>query len=321
MKRSDPIETALSTLSELRQQPDSPQRRQQLQNVLGSRSNLVVAKAAKLAGEFRIVELIPDLVAAFHRLMSSPMKLDKGCAAVTEIVRALYAMDYESPDVYLKGVRHIQLEPAFQGPVDTAAQLRGASALGLVRTRHPDALFEVSRLLVDKEPRVRMDAARALGSVVGDAAELLLCLKVLTGDREPDVLEECFSGILESDNERSLSFVGGYDDENEAIAEAAVIALGASRRPRAIDVLKEKWGRTVRISLRKTLLLAFATARQESAVDFLLSLLAGEDNQLGVDVITALRIYRDDERVRNAVEAIVSRSGDPRLIDALRAEF
>ena len=281
-----------------------------------------VAKAAKLIGEFRTVELIPDLVAAFQRLMTSPMKLDKGCAAVTEIVRALYAMDYESPDVYLKGVRHIQLEPAFQGPVDTAAQLRGESALGLVRTRHPDALFEVSRLLVDKEPRVRMDAARALGSVAGDAAELLLRLKVLTGDREPDVLEECFSGILESDTERSLTFVGGYvDDENQAIAEAAVIALGASRRPRAIDVLKEKWGRTARGSLRKTLLLAFATARQEPAIDFLLSLLAGEHPQIGVDVITALRIYRDDERVRNAVEDVVFRRDDQRLIDAFRADW
>jgi hypothetical protein len=49
--------------------------------------------------------------------------------------------------------------------------------------------------------------------------------------------------------------------------------------------------------------------------------LAGEDHQVGLDVITALRIYRDDERVRNAVEDIVSRQDDPRLTDAFRAEF
>jgi hypothetical protein len=52
-----------------------------------------------------------------------------------------------------------------------------------------------------------------------------------------------------------------------------------------------------------------------------LSLLAGEDPQVGVDVITALRIYRDDERVRNAVEDIVFRQGDQRLIDAFRADW
>jgi hypothetical protein len=299
MRRRDPIEDALNTLSELRRQPDS----ERLRAFLGNRSNLVVAKAARIAGDLRITELVPDLAAAFHRLMADAAKLDKGCAGTTAIVGALYGMDYDSADVYLKGVRHIQMESAYGPPVDAAAQLRGDSALGLVGTRHTDALFEVVRLLADKEPRARMGAARAIGSLVGETGELLLLLKVLAGDSEPDVLGECFSGMLACGAERSLRFVQGYlDHEDQAIAEAAILALGASRLPGAIDALREKWGRTVHGPIRKTLLLALATARQDSALEFLLSLVAEGDARVASEVVAALRAYRNDERMRKALE-------------------
>jgi HEAT repeat protein len=299
MRRRDPTEEALNSLSELRRQPDS----EQLRAFLSDRSNLVVAKAAKIAGDLRIAELVPDLAAAFHRLMANPAKLDKGCAGTSAIVAALYAMDYDSADVYLKGVRHIQMEPSFGPPADAAAQLRGDSALGLVRTIHPDALFEVVRLLADKEPRARMGAARAIGSVAGETGELLLLLKVLAGDSEPDVLGECFAGMLASGAGRSLSLVRAYlDYEDQAIAEAAILALGASRLPGAIDALREKWGRTAHGPIRKTLLLALATARQDSALEFLLSLVADGDSRVSSEVVAALRAYRNDERVRKALE-------------------
>jgi HEAT repeat protein len=306
MRRRDPVEEALDALSELRRQPDSAQ----LRAFLANRSNLVVAKAAKIAGELRIIELVPDLAAAFHRLMANPAKLDKGCAGTSAIVVALYSMDYDSADVYLKGVRHIQMEPSFGPPVDAAAQLRGDSALGLVRTRHPDALFEVVRLLADKEPRARMGAARAIGSVAGETGELLLLLKVLAGDSEPDVLGECFSGMLACGAERSLSLVRGYlDHEDQAIAEAAILALGASRLAGAIDALREKWGRTAHGPIRKTLLLALATARQDSALEFLLSLVADGDSRVASEVVSALRAYRNDERVRKALEEAIEKRG------------
>jgi len=322
MKRRDAIEEALNALSELRHRPDSESLAGELRSFLESKSNLVIAKAAKTAGELRVSDLTEDLAAAFHRLMANPAKLDKGCAAVTAIVGALYAMDYESPDVYRRGVRHVQLEASFGPPVDAAAQLRSDCALGLVGTRHPDALFEVVRLLVDKEPRVRTGAARALGTVVGETPELLLALKVLTGDADSDVLAECFSGLLASGAERSLTFVASYlDDADEAIVEAAVLALGASRLPRAIEALKDKWNRTVQSPLRKTLLLAFATARQDSALGFLLSLVAAADARVALEAILALRTCRNDERVRKSLEEAVRQRGDGRLTEAFRAEF
>jgi HEAT repeat protein len=313
MKRRDAVEEALNALSELRHQPGTEPLARQLRSFLENKSNLVTAKAAKTAGELRVTDLTADLAAAFHRLMVNPAKLDKGCAATTAIVGALYAMDYESPDVYLKGVRHIQMEGSYGPPVDAAAELRSNSALGLVRTGHTDALFEVVRLLADKEARVRMGAARALGTVGGETAELLLYLKVLAGDREPDVLAECFTGLLASGGERSLRVVASYlDDADDAVFEAAALTLGASRLPGAIDALKEKWNRTVLRSVRKTLLVALATARQDSALEFVLSLVAGAEEGIALEAVAALRMYRNDDRVRRLVEEAVGRRGEPR---------
>jgi HEAT repeat protein len=323
MKKPDPIEQALDRLSTLRSGVGSPAEvAQELKRFLGNRSNLVSAKAAKTAGQLRSSQLIPDLVAAFERLMSDPQKMDKGCAAITEIVAALYEMDYVEPEIYLKGIHHVQMEGAYGPPVDAAAKLRAFSALGLVRTRHPNALDEVVTLLVDREPQARAGAVRALASNGGEAGALVLKLKVLTGDDEPDVIAECFSGLLANASEKSLLFVAKYADaEDTAIGEAAILAIGTSRHPAAFDLLKEKWDRSAGDPLRKTLLLAMAITRSEAAIAFLISLLESSNAQTARDVITALAIYRDNEKIRRSVEDVISRRGDKNLIEALRREF
>jgi hypothetical protein len=99
------------------------------------------------------------------------------------------------------------------------------------------------------------------------------------------------------------------------------LALGASRLRAAIDALVEKWRRTARPALRKTLLLALATARQDAALEFLISLVAGADEPIAVEVMTALRIYRNDERTRARLAEAVAERGEPRIEEAFRAEF
>ena len=310
---------ALDTLAELRRGGEDSTRR--IGEFLWNRSNLVVAKAAKVAGELRIEALVPNLAAAFERLMADPAKLDKGCAAATAIVEALYVMDYDQSDVYLRGGRHVQMEGSFGPPVDAAAQLRGDCALGLVRTRHPDALFEVVRLLADKEPQARIGAARALG-LAGETGELVLLLKTLTGDRELDVVAECLSGLLASRTERSVALVAGYlDGGDPATVEAAALALGASRMPQAIAALREKWARTAQAPLRKVLLAALAAAREDSALEFLLGLAAEGDARTVTEAIAALRAYRNDQRVRAMLGETLERRGDAGLLDRFQAEF
>jgi hypothetical protein len=126
----DPIEQALNQLACLKAIPPSPELIHKLRSFLRNRSNLVVAKAAKISGEGRLTVLIPDLVAAFHKRMADLQRLDKRCAAVTEIVAARYEMDYLEPDVYRTGIAHIQIEPSYGDPIDVAAQLRGLCGPG-----------------------------------------------------------------------------------------------------------------------------------------------------------------------------------------------
>jgi len=321
MSKSDPIETALNRLGELRTAPPELATKE-LRTYLGNRSNLVVAKAAKIAAELRLSALIPDLVAAFHRFMKNPQQLDKRCAAVTEITGALYEMDYREPEIYLIGLRHIQKEASFGPPIDSAAGLRGMSAQGLVRTRYADALAEVVQLLVDPEPPARLGAIRALASNGGDAGILLLRLKVLTGDAEPEVLGECFAGLLAAAPERSLSFVASYvDDEDEATCGLAIWVPGESRLLPAFEVLKEKWERTVDRASRKVLLAAMAAMRVEESIEFLRSLLETASSHTACDVVVALAIYKGNESIKQLVGGIVHRRGDKRVIEMFEREF
>src|SRR5258708_7462604 len=121
MKKPDPIEQALERLGSLRSSAElSAASAQELKVFLKSKSNLVAAKAAKIAGELRAMELIDDLVSAFRRFMENPQKLDKGCAATIEITATLYQMDYIEPEIYLLGIHHVQMEGSFGPPVDAA---------------------------------------------------------------------------------------------------------------------------------------------------------------------------------------------------------
>jgi hypothetical protein len=315
MPKVDPIEQALNKLGSLKTIPSSPELIHQLRSFLSSRSNLVVAKAAKISGQRRLTGLIPELVAAFHTRMADPQRLDKRCAAVTEIVAALYVMDYIEPEVYRKGIVHIQIEPAYGGPIDVAAQLRGLSAQGLVRTSAPDALAAAVSLLVDPEPPARIGAVRALASNGGDSGELVLRLKVLTGDREPEVLAECFTGLLAAPSDAVLDFVARYiDSEDEAVAEVAILALGAARSSKAIAMLKEKWERTLPGPLRKVLLLALTTSRNEGALTFLLDLLETAPVSSASEILTALANQHPADRVRHAIEATLTRRADRSLL-------
>jgi hypothetical protein len=322
MSKADPVEQALNDIGELRVASPSEDVAKQLRSYLKNRSNLVVAKAAKIVGELHLSGLIAELAAAFNRMMVNPAKLDKRCAAITEIVSALYELDYTEPEVYLQGIRHVQKEASFGPPIDTAATLRGRSAQGLLRTRCPDAIAIVIDLLVDPEPPARLGAIRALALNGGDAGPLLLRLKVLTGDEDPEIVSECFSGLLAAAPIPSLPFVARYiDGEDDVMAEAAIWALGQSRQNAALPVLQEKWERTVDHSLRKTLIAALAASRLQESFDYLCSQLRTADAQTASDIVTALSDYASSESLRQAVAAAVEERRDPKLTELFQQHF
>lgn len=322
MKKSDPIEQALDRLGVLKNDRGSPLFTAELKTFLQNRSNLVVAKAAKIVCQARATELIPELVAAFYRFMKKPSKLDKGCAATTEIVGALYELDYTEPDIYLFGIHHVQMEGSFGPPVDAAAKLRGIGALGLARTRHPAALDEIVSVMVDEWPEARIGAVRALAVNGGSAGVLLVKLKVLMGESEPEVLAECFSGLLAGAPERSLPLVAGFTDSKEtAVAEAALLALGSSRLPEALDLLKARLEKTTGSPLRKRCLLAIAMIRSDAAIEFLLALLADCTATMALDAISALALFRNNEKVRSRVESLLAKRNETSVNEIFRQEF
>jgi hypothetical protein len=322
MSKADPIQDALQRLAELRHAEPSNQRIDELRRFLGSRSNLVVARAAKVGGQLRLGTLIPDLLSAFNRLMADAPRLDQRCAAITEIVGALYELDYDEPGPYLRGLKHFQPEASFGTPVDAAAKLRGLSAQGLLRTRYPDALTEVVPLLVDCEAPARLGAIRALAVNGGEAGALLLRLKVLTGDADAEVLSECFAGLLAASPDKSIPFVARYiDSEDRSIADVAALALGESRLEPAFAILREKWGRTVETSHKRVLLLSIAASRLEEAIAFLVSRLESESPEAVKDVLEALALYRRNERVTESVRNAVLRRGDKNVAAHFVREF
>jgi HEAT repeat protein len=302
MNKTQRLEDRLAALSALRADPTSEETLAALRRALASKANLVAGRAAEIAGEFLISELEPDLVEAFDRFMNNPTKTDPGCVAKTAIVDALYRMEAYQPDTYLHAIGHVQMEPVWGGREDTAAKLRGLSALGLVRINSPNVMLLLAQLLADPEADARISAARAIGYAGMDAGIPLLRFKALTGDVHPQVMVECFTALIQLDAEASLSFVAGFlRSEDRAEKEAAAVALGESHLVQAFPFLEAAWEDAIEGEMRQSLLLAIALLRHERALDFLLSLLA-EGGRTAEAALSALRMYENDERVWRRVE-------------------
>lgn len=322
MSKPDRTEQALEQLSAMKAEADDARLAEQLKDHLAHRSNLVIAKAAKIARERGLSRLAPDLVRAFDKLMTDPAKLDKRCAAVTELAMALYEMDYCEPEIYRKGIAHVQMEASYGPAIDVAAALRGICAQGLVRTRDPHAREQVVTLLVDPQPPARVGAVRALATNGGEAGTLVLRLKALVGDDDIEVMAECFSGLLAAGSDAAVDFVAGFADSDEGeVSEAAILTLGASRLRKAIEFLKDKYETTMRSPLKKSVLLALATSRDEDALSFLIALLESANLEAAASAVNALAVHKNSERIRQAVSQALDRRREPALIEAFRREF
>jgi len=167
-----------------------------LREALGDINGSLIAAAARIAQKRHVQVLESDLARAFNGLLTKPAKADKGCLAKAALAEALNALDCHDAEVFLRGVRYIQEEPAYGRAVDTAARGRAECAIGLGRIGHPQADRQIVGLLVDPEPEARAASVRALVYLGGDPADLLLRLKALSGDNHPAVVGECLSALM-----------------------------------------------------------------------------------------------------------------------------
>jgi hypothetical protein len=322
MPKPPSTEDALAAIHAIRQSPERFDLTGDLAPFLRHKSNHVVAAAATTAERLEAGGLAPDLVAAFERLMGNPAKLDPGCKALIAIAQALVQMDDPAAKVYFAGIRHVQMEGGFGTPVDAAAPLRGLCARGLARMGHPGALLECVTLLADREVAARAGAIRAIADAGRPDGVLLLRLKALLGDKEDEIVAECFGALLRLDPTGSVEFVAQFlNSRSGGLGEQAALALGESRLEAAFHVLREAWERSGAAEQRRTLLVAIAMLRSDPALEFLLERLGAESGPVAADALAGLAFYARDEAVLARVEAIIRERGDGTLEAVFAREF
>lgn len=272
-----------------------------LRAAMRDKSNVVAGKAAELIGRWELAELAPDLAPLFFRFMQQPTKTDKGCRAKAAAAEALYRLGAVADEVFLAGIAHVQMEPVWGGQEDTAAELRGSCAMGLVRMNHPRAMVALGDLLADKELPARAAAAVAIAYSENPAGLPVLRLRAKIGD-VPEVLTECFAAMLKLDGTASLPFVAGFlSHANDETAQAAAMAMGSSRQAEAAPLLQAAWESTLDEERRKSALLALALLRQEPALAFLIGLVRDGTSRAARDAAEALATYRHDPALTQRV--------------------
>jgi HEAT repeat protein len=325
MAKRQTTETKVARLNALRRDSHSAAALTELRKALADRSNYVVATAAELIGEFEIRALTTDLVACFDRFLVNPEKVDPQCLGKAAIVAALVRLEHDDRELFLRGMRHFQLEAVWGGKQDSAAQVRGTCALGLVQSSTGDpiqVLNSLADLLVDPEKPARMGAARALASFGRIEGTPLLRLKIRLGDEAAEVMGECFAALLHLSPHDSIPLIASFLDSNGSdLGLEAAAALGESRERQAFEALKDCWQNHHDASFKKSLLLAIGLSRQPAAVDFLLGLVRTAPPQIAADALAALAPCRFHAPTCARIAGAVSESGQASLKQLYEKQF
>jgi HEAT repeat protein len=272
------FEQQIAALDALREASE-PDRAAQLRKVLTHKNNFVVAKAADLIREFHLQDLAPALLEAFDRFFEHPEKSDPQCWAKNAISRAVAAFEYQEPEVFLRGMRHIQLEPVWGGRSDTAGTLRSTCALALVQCRtltNDDLLRYLVDLLSDADKTVRSEAIRAIEQVGSSSASLLLRARATLGNDEPEVVGACYGGVLRLEGAVAIPWVARFLSKGDDAAGEAALAIAATHSREAFEVLQKSLDGSSDPWFRSVLLSAIALTRQDGAMEFLLDQVKSE---------------------------------------------
>ena len=315
----------LQELEQLRGAPQSVETAAALRKALRDKSNLIVAKAARLVQEFDLRDLIPDLLAAFSRFFEDLPKSDPQCWGKNAIAQALKDFGYTEPDPFLKGIGHVQREPVWVGQEDTAGKLRGICVLALLECRSLSdhtLLSHLTDLLADSDAGVRADTARAMAHTGRMEAALLLRLKIACGDAKPEVTGACLSALLAMDPRTGVQSAQRLlAGDGEDLRYEAAAALGASREEAAIDLLRSTYATTRDPQFRLALLRAIGASLHPAGLTYLVGLINPADSATARWAIEALAPAKYREEMRTKVEAAVRATESEALLSAYRRHF
>ena len=286
---------------------------------LANRSNFLVAKAARLAEDGGLADLMPDLVAAYDRFFTNAEKTDPQCWAKNALSRALAKLECRDKDVFLRGLRHHQMEPTWGGKSDTAGTLRGNCAHALIACNgldNQELLILLLDPLVDTDKSVRVEAVRALAQL-GEMAVPVLRLRALIPGEDREVLGQCFAALLAIERDQAVSFVASFLEAGDDPAGEAAFALAEMRNPGALAALFDRQKGITDEWFGGVLLSAIALTRLPKAIDFLLGMIEREERQAPA-AIEALSRVASREELRARLERVVAATGSERLGKALR---
>jgi HEAT repeat protein len=326
------FEEQLARLDALRQfQPEAAV--DPLRKALANRNNLIAAKAADLVRQFQLTQLTPELLTAFDRFFEDAVKTDPQCWAKNSISKALAQFEHQDAEIFLRGMKHIQLEPSYGGPSDSAGTLRATCALALVQCRslrEPDLLQHLIELLGDKDKSVRTETVRAIEQVGSPAAALLLRLRAILdsylrsrkpGDEpeeDPQVLGACYAGILRIEGPSAIPWVSKFLDGPEDPAAEAALAIAGTHSPQAFETLRDRLAGEHDPWFRSVLLSAIALTRQDAAQEFLLNQVRTESLQAEAAIEAILRAMPNPETTKRLEQMV---AGNPRLARAFKTHL
>jgi hypothetical protein len=322
---TDAIKIKLNLLDQL-QAGDQTRSLDILKKLVADRSNIVAAKAAQMAAQFKATQLVPLLARALEAFMKDGARTDKRCHAKLAIARAMREMDADDPQIFARGVRYVQMEPVFGGAEDTAAPLRVECAAALAQIGWGGAQIELAQLLADPVLDARIGSARILAQSQLPAAEALLRLRILAGEADGSALQEYFAAFLTLNPTGALEFCSHFLGPSPSRGgttrfEAAAMALGESRLDAAFAPLASAAKGQKDPARRKILMIAIALLRRNDAIEFLLSAIASEPEALAVDAVEALAIYDRDESLVQRVRQAVTKRGSVKLLQAAEKSF
>jgi HEAT repeat protein len=317
------VDQEIEQLGQLRDAPESgavPG----LSKALTDRVNLMVAKAAKIAAERKLHALVPNLLRSYDRLFENPTQRDPQCWGKNAIAQALVDLDYHESAPFVRGIRHVQMEPVWGGREDTATTLRSICALALpacADLARPDVLRLLVDALGDPADPVRVDTVRALGQMEGDEAVLLLRLKARLGDATPQVTGQIFDTLLAIERDQAVPFVTDFlNSSGEANRSEAALSLGTSRLDKAAAALMKAWEEILDPDLRLVILRGLAISRLESALDFLIRLVKDGRTREACAAVEALSVARDSDEIRKRAEDAGAQR-EPEVREAVRTAF
>jgi HEAT repeat protein len=319
----------LEKLEALRRGATSESLDADLRKALSDRNNYIIAKAAAVVAERNVLSLIPDLMASYDRLFDPAPTVDPLATGKQAIAQALKDLGHADASLFLRGLHHVQLEPAWGKPVDAAAGLRVICAHALVACDIDTfALLEhFTDLLADPEKIVRLEVVRAIGEI-GSEGILLLRLKALCSDPEPEVIGECFLALLRRQRGEGVTFVarflrgGPFDFARCAryaqgditnIQFEAASALASSRESEALEIVKQFWLTNISQDLRRAIVFSLGDSPVPEAADFLLSLVSDRRDGVAAAAVEALGSSRFKDTAREPTLRAVEKLSDPQL--------